>query len=86
MKKIVLSLAVIAFMFASCGETKSNKHSHNGEETHEHAPKTHQHEDGSVHEEHIDEEHQQEEFKVELDSVSNNAENHEHNHEDGHQH
>lgn len=81
MKKLVLSLAVIAFMFASCGEKKSNSHSHEGEEAHEHAPKTHQHKDGSVHEE-----HQQEEFKVELDSVSNNAENHEHNHEDGHQH
>jgi hypothetical protein len=84
MKKLVLSLAVIAFMFASCGEKKSNSHSLEEEEAH--ALKTHQHEDGSVHEEHLDEKHQQEEFKVELDSVSNNAENHEHNHEDEHQH
>lgn len=81
MKKIVLSLAVIAFMFASCGEKNSTSHSHEGKEADEQAPKTHQHEDGSVHDE-----HQQEEFKVELDSVSNNTENHEHNHEDGHQH
>ncbi|MCF6223466.1 MAG: hypothetical protein L3J34_07025 [Flavobacteriaceae bacterium] len=79
-------MTVIAFMFASCGKKTSNSHSHDGEEAHEHAPKTHQHEDGSVHEEHLDEKHQQEEFKVEIDSVSNNTDNHEHNHEDGHQH
>lgn len=71
MKKLVLSLAVIAFMFASCGEKKSKKH---------------QHEDGSEHEEHLEENHQQEEFKVALDSVSNKTEKHEHNHESGHQH
>lgn len=86
MKKLVLLLDAIAFMFASCGEKKSDSHSHEGEEVHEHAPKTHQHEDSSVHEEHQDAEHHQEEFKVELDSVSNKAENYEHNHEDGHQH
>lgn len=86
MKKLVLSLAVIGSMFASCGEKKSDSHSHQGEESHEHAPKTHQHEDGSEHEEHIDVNQQQEEFKVALDSVTNKAEKHEHNHEDGHQH
>ena len=86
MKKLVLSLAVIAFMFVSCDEKESNNHSQEGKEAHEHAPKTHQHEDGSVHEKHLDVNHQQEEFRVELDSVSNKAEKHEHNHKDGHQH
>ena len=76
MKKIVLSLAIIALMFAGCGEKKSNNHAHEGEDAHDHAAKTHQHDDGTVHEEHHNPEHQQEEFKVKIDSTSNNGENH----------
>jgi len=67
MKKSILSLAIVALLFAGCSDKKNNEHSHDGE-AHEHTTGTHEHEDGSTHE------HHQEEFKVENDSTSINNE------------
>lgn len=81
MTKHILSLAIAALLFAGCGNKKSNEHSHDGD-AHEHTTGTH--EDGSVHEDHQDAEHHQEEFKVESDSSSVKTEKeHGHSHEDG---
>jgi len=59
MKKSILSLAIVALLFAGCSDKKNNEHSHDGE-AHEHTTGTH--------------EHHQEEFKVENDSTSINNE------------
>lgn len=84
MKKSILTVAVIAILFAACGNNTSNEHSHDGEASHQHTKGTHTHEDGSVHEDHAEGEHHQEEFKVELDSAALQKENeHGHSHDDG---
>lgn len=61
-------MAIVALLFAGCGNKKSNEHSHDSEGNHTHTKGVHEHEDGSVHEDHDDAEHHQEEFKVESDS------------------
>lgn len=78
MKNSIILFAIAAFLFAGCGNKKSQEHSHDGEDTHKH-------EDGSVHGDHEDGVHSQEEFKV--DSATIKIEAHGHSHEDStHQH
>lgn len=85
MKNSIILFAIAAFLFAGCGNKKSQEHSHDGEDAHDHAGDTHQHDDGSVHGDHEDSEHSQEEFKV--DSTTIKIEGHGHSHEDStHQH
>ncbi|HSI74646.1 MAG TPA: hypothetical protein VK957_02070 [Lunatimonas sp.] len=87
MTKYLLSLAIAAFLFTGCGNKKNSEHSHDGD-AHGHTSGTHEHEDGSVHDDHDDAEHHQEEFKVGSDSSTlKTVEEHGHSHEDGsHQH
>jgi PBP1b-binding outer membrane lipoprotein LpoB len=83
MKKYIFSLAIAALLFSGCGDKKSNEHSHEGD-AHEHTTGTHEHEDGSVHTDHQDAEHHQEEFKVGSDTTTVKTEKeHGHSHEDG---
>jgi PBP1b-binding outer membrane lipoprotein LpoB len=78
MKKSILSLAIVALLFAGCSNKKSNEHSHDSEGNHTNTESVHEHED------HQDVEHHQEEFKVASDtSAVKNAEEHGHSHEDG---
>lgn len=86
MKNPIILLTITALLFAGCGNKKSSEHSHDGEAAHEHTEGTHGHEDGSVHEDHANAKPKQEEFKVDDDSTSQEAEEHGHDHEDGHQH
>lgn len=79
MKNSIILFAIAALLFAACGN-KSQEHAHDGEDAHEHAADTHEHEDGSVHDDHEDGEHSQEEFKV--DSTTIKVEEHGHSHED----
>jgi Ni/Co efflux regulator RcnB len=79
MKKLLLSIAVIAMLFTACNEKKTDKHGH------DHTDGTHQHEDGQVHESHLDEMVSQEEFTVSNDSVAA-KEAHDHEYENGEKH
>lgn len=63
MKKQILLLTIMSFLFAGCGYEESNENTHK-DEAHEHGNRMH--EDGSVHEEHQDPEHHHE--GVESDS------------------
>lgn len=81
MKNSILSMAVAALFFVGCGNNNGHDHAHDGEGahehtegTHEHSEGTHIHEDGSVHQNHPEGEHHQEEFKVENDSISKKKE------------
>lgn len=82
MKKSILTVAVAALLFAACSNNKNKEHSQDGDE-HNHAKGTHVHEDGSVHEDHATE-HHQEEFKLDGDSAAiiKELENG-HSHDDG---
>lgn len=83
MKKSILSLAVMAFFFTGCNEKKSSKHSQDSEGNHTNTESVHEHEDGSVHEDHHDAEHHQEEFTVESDSSTmKTKKDYGHSHED----
>lgn len=83
----LLSFAIIALLLTGCGNKKNSEHNHGGD-SHGHSSGTHVHEDGSVHDDHEDAEHHQEEFKVGGDSSAlKNKEEHGHSHESGsHQH
>lgn len=84
MTKYILSLAMVALLFASCKENKTDDHAHDSEGNHTNTESVHEHKDGSVHKDHQDTEHHQEEFKVESDSSTETTENeHGHSHEDG---
>ena len=83
MKNSIIILALTAFLFAGCDNKKSNGHEHDSNGNHTNTESTHEHEDGSVHKDHQDAEHTQEEFKVKSDSTSNKMEEHGHSHEDG---
>ena len=70
MTKLKFSLAIVSLLFAGCGNNKNNDHSHDSEGNHITTESVHEHEDGSIHEDHQDSEHHQEEFKVNSDSSS----------------
>lgn len=72
MKKILLSAAIFAFLFAGCSENKTDEHSQ--DETHEHGEGTHEHQDGADHQ-HSDTVKQQE-FTV--DTAKEEAHDHPH--------
>ncbi len=75
MKKIFLSITILAFMFAGCSDNQTKEHDHN-DGTHEHHDEgVHEHSDTSNH-------HGQEEFTVGEDTLKS----HDHNHNDGHKH
>ncbi len=76
MKNTIILFAVAALLFSGCGK-KSQEHAHDGEDAHEHAADTHQHEDGSVHNDHKDGEHSQEEFKVDSTTIKEHGHSHE---------
>lgn len=83
MKKTIVSIAIIALLFAACRENKNDEHSHDSEGNHTNTESVHEHEDGSLHEDHQDAEHHQEEFMVNSDSTSVKTENdHGHTHDD----
>lgn len=86
MKNSIQIWTVIAFIIFGCDRKQASEHSHNGSETHDHHPGTHQHEDGTIHSDHHHDQHHQEEFKVNLDSISKKDSLHGHSHPDGHTH
>ncbi len=72
MKQLLICIASI-ILFAGCPSDKSKEHKHdNG---------THQHDDGSIHQNHEEDTTKQEEFIVPADTLNKK----EHNH-DGHDH
>jgi uncharacterized lipoprotein YehR (DUF1307 family) len=83
MKNSIIVLAVTALLFAGCDNKKSSGHEHDSNGNHTNTESVHEHKDGSVHKDHQDAEHTQEEFKVESDSTSVKKEEHNHSHEDG---
>ncbi len=81
MKKLLLSITVIAMLFTACNEKKRIKHGHN------YMNGTHQHEDGQVHVSHADQTVNQEKFTVSNDSVAaKEAYDHEHKNGEKHEH
>ena len=79
MKKLLLSMAVIAMLFTACNGKKTDEHGH------DHTEGTHKHADGDTHENHADETVSQEEFTISNYSVA--AKNtHDHEHENGEKH
>ena len=81
-------LVILALFFAGCGDKKSNAHEHDNDGNHINTESTHEHEDGSVHENHTDHEHTQEEFKINGDtsaikSDSATVKSKAHSHKDG---
>lgn len=84
MTKYLLTLATVALLFAGCGNKKNNEHAHDSEGNHPNTESVHEHDNGSVHKDHKDAEHHQEEFKVKSDSsvVKTEKENG-HSHDDG---
>jgi hypothetical protein len=79
MKKLLLSMAVVAMLFTACNGKKTDEHGH------DHTDGTHQHADGETHENHADETVSQEEFTVSNDSVAAKVA-HDHEHENGEKH
>ena len=79
MKKLLLSMAVVAMLFTACNEKKTDEHGH------DHTDGTHEHADGEAHANHEEETVQQEEFTVGNDSVTTEAV-HDHEHENGEKH
>jgi hypothetical protein len=77
MKKSLIYLSLIAFLFAACSGNQPKEHDHNDG--------THQHDAGSVHADHSDSAAKQKEFTVPADSTSQKKEAEEHTHE-GHEH
>jgi hypothetical protein len=68
MKHIFVFLAFTIFAIAGCRNPKNTENSHDA---------THTHDDGSVHQNHEDTTHQQQEFKVDADTSK-----HSHDHDD----
>ncbi len=88
MNSLIKLLIALAIVFAGCGENKSNAHDHDSNGNHINTENVHQHEDGSVHENHTDSDHTQEEFKVNTDTSiikkdSTDIKAKEHSHKDG---
>jgi Ni/Co efflux regulator RcnB len=79
MKKILLSMAVVAMLFAACNGKKTDEHGH------DHTEGTHEHADGQEHENRSDETMSQEEFTVSNDSIAK-KEIHDHEHKSGEKH
>ena len=78
MKKALLIISSIA-LFVACNDNNTKEH------THEEG--THQHEDGSVHQNHVDTTVKQEEFNAPHDSLSKEKEQkHDHDPDHGHSH
>jgi ABC-type phosphate/phosphonate transport system substrate-binding protein len=81
MKKVLLSMAVAAFVVAGCNGKKADDHEH------DHSDGTHQHEGGAIHENHPEEASKQEEFTVSKDTgTTSDSHGHEHGEGDDHQH
>ncbi|WP_320815039.1 hypothetical protein [Flavobacterium sp.] len=79
MKKLLLSMAVVAMLFTACNGKKTDEHGH------DHTNGTHEHADGETHENHSDETIDQEEFTVTSDSIVK-EDVHGHEHENGEKH
>jgi hypothetical protein len=79
MKKLLLSMAVVAMLFTACNGKKTEEHGH------DHTDGTHEHADGEAHPNHEDENLKQEEFTVGKDTV-NTEDVHGHEHENGEKH
>jgi hypothetical protein len=83
MKNSIALFCIAALLSVGCGNKNSSEHSHDGEDAHEHG--THQHEDGTIHDDHDEENHQQEEFKVKPDSTATDS-THSHGEDGDHKH
>jgi major membrane immunogen (membrane-anchored lipoprotein) len=79
MKKLLLSMAVVALLFTACNGKKTDEHGH------DHTDGTHEHADGETHDNHADETVSQEEFTISNDSVAA-KDTHDHEHENGENH
>lgn len=79
MKKLLLSMAVIAMLTTACNGKKADEHGH------EHTDGTHEHADGEEHANHESDSVAQEEFTVVKDSAIT-KEAHDHQHETGEKH
>ena len=66
----IMILVMTAMLFAGCNNDNSNGHEHDSDGNHINAEGVHEHEDGSVHEDHSGADHTQEEFKVDSDSTN----------------
>ena len=64
MKKVLFSMAAVAFLFTACNGNKTEEHGH------DHTDGTHQHADGEEHANHETDSVSQEEFTVGKDSVA----------------
>jgi PBP1b-binding outer membrane lipoprotein LpoB len=80
MKKLFISMSIAAIFFAGCSGNKTEEHNHNDG--------THQHDDGSVHQNHEDDTAvKQEEFTAPVDTASQKEEaKHEHTHDEKDEH
>ena len=87
MKNSIIVLAITALLFAGCDTKDSygHGHEHDSEGGHTKSESVHKHSGGLVHEDHKDNEHTQEEFKVNTDSshIEVEEQGHGHSHEDG---
>ena len=81
MKKLLLSMVVIAMLTTACNGKNADEHGH------DHTEGTHEHADGEEHANHENDSVAQEEFTVGQDSAAT-KEAHDHQHESGlkHQH
>jgi ABC-type nickel/cobalt efflux system permease component RcnA len=79
MKKLLLSMAVIAMLTTACNGKKADEHGH------DHTDGTHQHADGEEHQNHDADTTAQEEFIVGKDTATT-KEAHGHQHENGEKH
>ncbi|MGR6088597.1 MAG: hypothetical protein ACU4F9_10500 [Arcticibacter sp.] len=84
MKTILIALSIISFLFISC-QQQSNSNVNESDHGHDHSSDTHMHEDGSVHANHGDTSHTQEDFIVDTDSVGGKLGS-THSHGDGQPH
>ena len=79
MKKIVLSIVLVAMLLTACNNKKTDENGH------EHTDGAHQHEDGEQHANHENDSVTQEEFTVGQDSTVIKEE-HDNQHESGAEH
>lgn len=83
---IILFISILLLLSACTGKSDNNDNQ-NSTENHSTTEGVHVHDDGTVHQNHEDTEHNQEEFKVDGDSTPIKKEETEHSHADGsHQH
>jgi len=66
MKHLFIAAMVAAISLSACSENQNNKGT---DESHSQTEGTHQHEDGSVHEDHTSDTSSQEEFSVTTDTL-----------------